>query len=236
MKQFKKALCTMLLIPCLMPASQAEDLPSAQFSVDIWPYRQETNCDEIAPTAAPEILPTAPVVTQSPNVTIAPTAAPTLKPGGSNSTGDYTTDLVTTQEYLAWNLLNQDRIANGLLALPLDEELCRLARIKSTDMKSIIEGSEYVIKIKVERKEFEGRENYNQNIYRCIVTESLSGEIAKDEIIDITFFPDTVCDGEEYIVAVNISIDNRKKQGVCPLFCGCGEKTNSGRKTFVILL
>ena len=135
MKQFKKALCTMLLIPCLMPASQAEDLPSAQFSVDIWPYRQETNCDEIAPTAAPEILPTAPVVTQSPNVTIAPTAAPTLKPGGSNSTGDYTTDLVTTQEYLAWNLLNQDRIANGLPALPLDEELCRLARIKSTDMK-----------------------------------------------------------------------------------------------------
>ena len=98
MKQFKKALCTMLLIPCLMPASQAEDLPSAQFSVDIWPYRQETNCDEVAPTAAPEILPTAPVVTQSPNVTIAPTAAPTLKPGGSNSTGDYTTDLVTTQE------------------------------------------------------------------------------------------------------------------------------------------
>ena len=135
MKQFKKALCTMLLIPCLMPASQAEDLPSAQFSVDIWPYRQETNCDEVAPTAAPEILPTAPVITQSPNVTIAPTAAPTLKPGGSNSTGDYTTDLVTTQEYLAWNLLNQDRIANGLPALPLDEELCRLARIKSTDMK-----------------------------------------------------------------------------------------------------
>lgn len=81
--------------------------------------------------------------------------------------------------------------------------------IKSTDMKSIIEGSEYVIKIKVERKEFEGRENYNQNIYRCIVTESLSGEIAKDEIIDITFFPDTVCDGEEYIVAVDLSIDNR---------------------------
>jgi hypothetical protein len=76
-------------------------------------------------------------------------------------------------------------------------------------MKSIIEGSEYVLKIKVERKEFEGRENYNQNIYRCIVTESLSGEIAKDEIIDITFFPNTVCDGEEYIVAVNLSIDNR---------------------------
>ena len=81
--------------------------------------------------------------------------------------------------------------------------------IKSTDMKSIIEGSEYVIKIKVERKEFEGRENYNQNIYRCIVTDSLSGELAKDEIINITFFPDTVCDGEEYIVAVDLRIDDR---------------------------
>ena len=135
MKQFKKALCTLLLLPCLMPASQAENLPSAQFPVNIWPYRQETDCNEVAPTAVPETRPTAPAVTQSPNVTIAPTAAPTLKPDGSNSTGDYTTDLVTTQEYLAWNLLNQDRIANGLQPLPLDEELSRLARIKSTDMK-----------------------------------------------------------------------------------------------------
>lgn len=135
MKQFKKALCTMLLIPCLLPGARAQDLPEAQFSVHIWPYRQETNCDENTPEATPTIVPTAPIATQSPAVTPSPTAAPTVKPGGSDSTGDYTTDSVTTQEYLAWNLLNQDRIANGLPALQLDEELCRLARIKSTDMK-----------------------------------------------------------------------------------------------------
>ena len=33
------------------------------------------------------------------------------------------------------NLLNQDRNNNGLGALTLDEELCRIARIKSADMR-----------------------------------------------------------------------------------------------------
>lgn len=120
MKQFKKAICTLLLIPCLIPAARAQNLPDSQFPVDTWPYRQETDCDVNAPAATPGVL---------------PTAIPTAKPGAGNSTGDYTTDSVTTQEYLAWNLLNQDRIANGLPALQLDEELCRLARIKSMDMK-----------------------------------------------------------------------------------------------------
>lgn len=128
MNQFRKALCTMLLIPCLLPGAHAQDLPSSQFPVDTWPYRQETNCDINQPESAPE-------ATLPPVATIAPTVAPTKNPNGSNSTGDYTTDSVTTQEYLAWKLLNQDRIANGLATLPLDEELCRLARIKSTDMK-----------------------------------------------------------------------------------------------------
>jgi len=131
MKQFKKALCTMLLIPCLIPGAQAQKLPDSQFPVDVWPYRQETDCDVNAPSAQP----TAPSVTQSPAVTPVPTAIPTAKPGNGNSTGDYTTESASAQEALAWNLLNQDRIANGLQPLPLDEELSRLARIKSTDMK-----------------------------------------------------------------------------------------------------
>ena len=33
------------------------------------------------------------------------------------------------------NLLNQDRISNGLAALTIDPELCRIARIKSADMR-----------------------------------------------------------------------------------------------------
>lgn len=39
------------------------------------------------------------------------------------------------QEQTAVNLMNQDRIANGLAALPVDAELSRLARIKSQDMR-----------------------------------------------------------------------------------------------------
>lgn len=91
-----------------------------------------------APIVTPEVTkkpaPAAtPVVTQRP----APTAAPsTEKPGSSSGTGDYTTVSVTAQEQSAWNLLNADRAANGLSALPLDEELSRIARIKSCDMKT----------------------------------------------------------------------------------------------------
>ena len=48
---------------------------------------------------------------------------------------DYTTYSATTQEGIALNLLNSDRIANGLPALTLDPELSRLARIKSEDMR-----------------------------------------------------------------------------------------------------
>ena len=39
------------------------------------------------------------------------------------------------QEQTAVKLLNQDRAANGLAALPVDPELSRLARIKSEDMR-----------------------------------------------------------------------------------------------------
>ena len=38
------------------------------------------------------------------------------------------------QEQKLWNLLNEDRSRNGLSALPLDEELSALARIKACDM------------------------------------------------------------------------------------------------------
>ena len=39
------------------------------------------------------------------------------------------------QEQNAWNLLNADRAANGLPALPLDAELSAIARKKSEDMR-----------------------------------------------------------------------------------------------------
>lgn len=48
---------------------------------------------------------------------------------------DYTTDMLSMQEQNAWNLLNADRAANGLPALPLDAELSAIARKKSEDMR-----------------------------------------------------------------------------------------------------
>ena len=52
------------------------------------------------------------------------------------STGeDYTTQSVSAQEQMMANLLAQDRKNNGRTALTLDAELCRIARIKSADMR-----------------------------------------------------------------------------------------------------
>ncbi len=67
-----------------------------------------------------------------------PTVRPTQKPSATQapSTGDdYTTQSVSAQEQKMMNLLNQDRNNNGLAALTLDPELCRIARIKSADMR-----------------------------------------------------------------------------------------------------
>ena len=49
--------------------------------------------------------------------------------------GHYTTASLSAQEQTAGNLLNSDRVAYGLPALTIDPELCRIARIKSEDMR-----------------------------------------------------------------------------------------------------
>lgn len=47
----------------------------------------------------------------------------------------YTTASPSAQEQIAANLLNSDRARYGLAPLELDGELCRLARLKSEDMR-----------------------------------------------------------------------------------------------------
>lgn len=76
-----------------------------------------------SPTAAPQPTPTV-QPTQRPSATQAP-----------SSGDDYTTQSISAQEQKMLNLLNQDRKSNGLAALTIDPELCRIARIKSADMR-----------------------------------------------------------------------------------------------------
>ena len=67
-----------------------------------------------------------------------PTVQPTQKPSATQTPApgdDYTTQSVSAQEQKMVNLLNQDRKNNGRTALTLDPELCRIARIKSADMR-----------------------------------------------------------------------------------------------------
>ncbi len=76
------------------------------------------------PTAIPQPMPTV-------QPTQAPSATQTPAPGD-----DYTTQSVSAQEQKMVNLLNQDRKNNGRTSLTLDPELCRIARIKSADMRN----------------------------------------------------------------------------------------------------
>lgn len=93
----------------------------------------------VSPTKAPP-MPTEPasVPTSAPQATHRPATQPTEFPTSTkapSSDDDYTTVSVSAQEQFAWNLLNNDRTANGLSALPLDAALSRIARIKAEDMR-----------------------------------------------------------------------------------------------------
>ena len=92
------------------------------------------------PTAAPTVeVQNTPTATATATVTASPVPMPTVTsaPPVQNPSldDDYTPDSLSAQEQKAANLLNQDRIRNGLPALTIDPELSRIARIKSEDMR-----------------------------------------------------------------------------------------------------
>ena len=120
MKRIIRILAVLALL-CLSAAALASRAPTSQFGYRGWPYRQ--------PGCASQ--PARPAATKAPSGSAAasPTEAPLV------SRGDYTTISLSAQEQKVWNLLNEDRQKNGLSPLPLDEELCRLARLKSDDMR-----------------------------------------------------------------------------------------------------
>ena len=137
MKQLKRIACLSLVSVLFAASSLAEGAPASQFGVNNWPYRtpnsacgttnQPQDCATATPAPVPSAQPTAaPKPTARPQPTVQPTAKPTAAPTNSGNLGDYTTVSVSAQEYSAWNLLNADREANGLAALPLDQELCRI--------------------------------------------------------------------------------------------------------------
>ena len=108
--------------PTTAPTVQPTTAPTVQ------PTAIPTQTPTTAPTAAPTKTPH---VTQAPIVTTAPTQAPTV------DDGDYTTGTLSAQEQIAYQLLNEDRTANGVAALALDSRLSELARMKSRDMSEL---------------------------------------------------------------------------------------------------
>ena len=96
-----------LAIAFIAVSASADGAPTSQFGFKGWPYRNSAPC--AAATRRPSATPQP---TQTPKVTSAPST--------TFNVGDYTTLSVSAQEYSAWNLMNEDRKANGLDELPLD--------------------------------------------------------------------------------------------------------------------
>ena len=68
-------------------------------------------------------------------VTLTSSAGASLAASDSSFAGHYTTASLSVQEQTAGNLLNSDRARYGLAPLAVDPALCRIARIKSQDMR-----------------------------------------------------------------------------------------------------
>lgn len=66
---------------------------------------------------------------------LAATAGVSSAASDSSFAGHYTTAFLSAQEQTAGNLLNSDRARYGLSPLEIDPELCRIARVKSQDMR-----------------------------------------------------------------------------------------------------
>lgn len=118
------SILAVLSLLCGISAALAS-APTSQFGFRGWPYRQQTVCTQQSTTRSPA----KPANTPAAGASASPTQAPSV------SRGDYTTISLSAQEQKVWNLLNEDRQKNGLSPLPLDEELCRLARLKADDMR-----------------------------------------------------------------------------------------------------
>ncbi len=153
----KKVRMILILTACLCLAALpalASNAPTSQFGFSGWPYRANTSCTTSCDkqcgacqsnadcggceTCNPSANPTQAPVVQPTAAPVQPTTAPTTRPVATPtpSTEHYTTDDIALQEEKVWNLINSDRAANGLPALPIDAELSRYARLKSCDMKA----------------------------------------------------------------------------------------------------
>lgn len=112
----------------LTSLSAAENFPTSQFDHNGWYLPNGTFCPAQDAVATP--CPTEPAA----QPTATPASAP-VKTSAPSTGDDYTTPSSQVQEEILLNLLNQERIAQGLSPLTLDAELSRIARIKSADMR-----------------------------------------------------------------------------------------------------
>ena len=97
-----------------------------------------------------------------------------------------------------------DHIVNQLKVNPNEERLLFEGQqyIVSEDFETIIDESPYILKVKLKEIEYKSE---TRATYKCTVISTLKGDCAEGAEISIPFFPDTVREGKEYIVALMYS-------------------------------
>lgn len=131
-KKHRVFLCTLV---ATIATAAAEGFPTSQFGHHDW-YRPSGSVCDAGSTEMPSNT-DAVTATATPQPTSSTTTVPEATKTPVPSTGDdYTTALTQVQEENMLNLLNQERILQGLSPLTLDPALSQIARVKSNDMKT----------------------------------------------------------------------------------------------------
>lgn len=125
MKRFSMLLLVFLSLSLGAGAAQTDCPLGCSLCRDERDCRRCARCAALFQTARPSAA-SSPAPAPRPSVPAVSQSSP--------STGDYTTLSSTAQEQKLLNLLNQDRVRNGLSPLPLDSALSEIARKKSQDM------------------------------------------------------------------------------------------------------
>lgn len=88
--------------------------------------------------------------------------------------------------------------------------------IDSDDIDTIVSESPDIIKVKINKLNYTTRTAiFDTDFYWCTVEEVLKGDLSVGQTVGVIFFADTVRQGKEYIVAVNVINEKSDNTKVC---------------------
>ena len=92
-------------------------------------------------------------------------------------------------------------LANDMVEKKQTNAVNGLAYITETDMDSIIDKSDFILRVKVEEEVYKGMAD-DRCTYDCVVISSIKGSVDSNELVRIVFPKGAVVEGNEYILAL----------------------------------